>query len=176
MIIKAGKNFEGASDNFRLTDGTYEFQITKVESTKGRVNMVLTTSSGKNVYKTFFLRDKKSGNESEKGMLELADFVTTAMQIEDEEVEVDVKSCLGFYLIATIKNSSYDTTDELGNPVTKKIYYINRPERCDGFSDGHPSFVKVAEEESDESEEEVGELPFDTPDAGEDAFDKYMKG
>lgn len=179
MIIKAGKSYEGQSDNFRLADGTYEFQITKVDNTKGRVSMVLTTSTGKNVYKTFFLRDK-DGKESDKNMAELADFVTTAMQIEDEEVEVDVKSCLGFYLICTIKNSSYETSDELGNPVTKKTYYVRRPERCNGFSDGRPPIIKEAVREEEEEGEEV-ELPFDAPNTGvspddDDAFAKYMGG
>lgn len=177
MIIKAGKSYEGASDTFRLQDGTYEFQITKIDTTKGRVNMVLTTSTNKNVYKTFFLRDK-DGKDSEKGLTELADFVTTAMQIEDEEVEVDVNSCLGFYLICTIKNSTRETVDELGNPVSKKTYYINRPERCNGFSDGRPPII--SEPELAEKEEEA-ELPFDTPNTGvspddDDAFAKYMGG
>lgn len=174
MKVTVGKAYEGASDNFRLKDGTYEFQITDVSNTKGRVNMTLTTSSGKRVFKTFFLRDR-DGKDSEKGMIELADFITTAMQIEDEEVEVDVASCVGFYLKCTVKNGSYEKDDEFGNPVVKKVYYINRPERCDGFSDGTPSFVEEAtgaEEETDEDED--GYSGSETLEAEEDAFGKYL--
>ena len=157
MKISVGKNYEGAS-SMRLEDGDYEVQITSVEQTKGRVNMTLTTSKNQKVYKTFFLLEKDGKTKNERGMLELADYVTTAMQIEDDETEVDVKYVLGFYLVCYIKNSSYDKTDENGEKVTKKIYNVYSPRRCDGFSDGTPGLVeKKVRTAVDEEEEEYAE-------------------
>lgn len=176
MKINAGTKFEGASSN-RLKDGDYELQIIDVQTTKGRVNMTLTTSKGQKVYKTFFLLEKDGKTTNERGMLELADYITTAMQIDDEEVEVDVDSALGFYLLCYIKNGSYPKEDG----TEKKVYNVYSPRRCNGFSDGTESFVEGVESGVEETEEEEEEevtseetseqLPFD--DSSNDVFSKY---
>lgn len=169
MKIAVGKNYEGTSNPNHFTDGDYEFQIVNIESTKGRVKMTLATSDKRRAYKTFFLLDKDGKEQNERGIRELADFVTTAMQIEDEETEVEIEDCLGYYLICTIKNSSYEQTDpETGAVQTRSTYYINKPSRLDEFSDGTPSLIerkaKQAPVEKEEEETQEEELPFD-PDA-----------
>lgn len=166
MKIKVGTNYEGASSN-RIEDGDYEVQITDIQSTKGRVNMTFTTAKKVNVYKTFFLLDKDGKSVNEKGMRELSDFVTTAMQIEDEEVEVDVKMALGFYLLVYVKNGKYDKIDEEGNKVTKKVFNIYTPRRCNGFSDGTPSWVQTAISEELEEEYPAADADADEDDGGD---------
>ena len=152
MKIRVGKNYEGASV-MRLEDGDYELQITDVQSTRGRVNMTLSTSTGQKVFKTFFLLGKDGKTQNERGLLELSDYITTAMQIEDEEAEVDVASVLGFYLLCYVKNGSYTKDDG----TVKKVYNVYSPRRCDGFSDGTPSLIELpgSEEEEEEIPEEV---------------------
>lgn len=176
MKINAGKKYEGASSN-RLEDGDYELQIIDVQTTKGRVNMTLATSKNQKVYKTFFLLDKDGKTSNEKGLAELADYITTAMQIDDEEVEVSVESALGYYLLCYVKNGSYSKEDG----TVKKVYNVYSPRRCNGFSDGTESFVEgvesgvegTEEEEEEEvtSEETSEQLPFD--DSSNDVFSKY---
>ena len=136
MKLTVGKAYEGASNEFKLEDGIYEFQIVNIETTAGRVNMTLVTSNRKRAFKTFFLREK-DGSESERGYRELADFITTALQIEDQEVEVDIDTAIGSYLICNVRNSSYEDA----NGVKKSVMYINRPERLDCFSDGTESLL-----------------------------------
>ena len=165
MIINVGKKYEGAS-SIRLEDGDYELQITDVQSTKGRVNMTLTTSTGKEVYKTFFLLEKDGKTVNEKGMRELSDYVTTAMQIEDEEVQVDVKNALGFYLLCYVKNAQY-TKKETGE--LKKVYNVYSPRRCDGFSDGTESMYDSSVPYVDE--EELEDEPAAEADADEEDND-----
>lgn len=165
MKIVVGTKYEGMSSS-RLEDGDYELQITDVQSTKGRVNMTFKTSSGKEVYKTFFLLDRDGKTVNEKGMRELSDYVTTAMQINEEEVEVDVNNALGFYLLCYVKNAQY-TKKETGE--VKKVYNVYSPRRCDGFSDGTGSCYDgsaVSEDKEDEDTtaevDENSTLPFDT--------------
>lgn len=184
MKIKVGKAYEGGSE-FRLEDGDYEVQITEIESTKGRTTMIFKTSNNVSIKKVFFLLEKDNKTVNERTMAALADYVTTAMQIEDMEVEVDTKDALGYYLKVYIKNGSY-TSKEDGQE--KKIYNVYSPRRCDGFSDGTASFVpankikSLADAASPVSEEEEeDELPFEpveTPSAevdGEpdDIFKKF---
>lgn len=167
MIINVGKKYEGAS-SIRLEDGDYELQITDVQSTKGRVNMTLTTSTGKEVYKTFFLLEKDGKTVNEKGMRELSDYVTTAMQIEDEEVQVDVKNALGFYLLCYVKNAEYKKKD---TGELKKVYNVYSPRRCDGFSDGTESMYDSSVPYVDEEEledEPAAEADADEEDNGGD--------
>lgn len=175
MNISVGKKYEGGS-SIRLKDGDYELQIIDVSSTKGRVNMTLCTSKGQKVYKTFFLLEKDGKTKNERGMLELADYITTAMQIEDEEAEVNVESSIGFYLLCYVKNGSYPKEDG----TEKKVYNVYSPRRCSGFSDGTGSFVEGVESEEEEEPEEVEvatseeteeQLPFDDSDG--DVFSKY---
>lgn len=155
MKITVGKAYEGAS-SFRVEDGDYEVQITEVSSTKGRVNMTFTTSKNQKVYKTFFLLEKDGKTVNDRGMRDLADFVTTAMQIEDNEVEVDVKNALGFYLVVYVKNGSYKRTDENGKEAEKHVFNVYSPRRCDGFSDGTASWVATAAPNEEELEDEPG--------------------
>lgn len=179
MKIPVGTKYEGGS-SMRLKDGDYELQIIDVQATKGRVNMTLCTSKGQKVYKTFFLLEKDGKTTNERGMLELADYITTAMQIEDEEAEVSVESSIGFYLLCYVKNGSYPKEDG----TEKKVYNLYSPRRCGGFSDGTPSFVEGVTSEAEEVEEEEPEevevatseetdeqLPFDESDG--DVFSKY---
>ena len=170
MKIRVGKAYEGGS-SIRLKDGTYELQILKIESTRGRVNMTLSTSDGHNVYKTFFLLDKDGKKENERGMMELADYITTAMQIEEEEAEVKVESAVGCYLKCYVKNGSYEKTDG----TEKKVYNLDSPERCSGFSDGTPSLLKESSD-SDEEEgpEDDGEESYAQVTEEEDLFNKYL--
>ena len=140
MKITVGKSYEGCSDDFFIPDGEHEFQIVDIRSTKGRVNMTLVTSDRKRAFKTFFLLDKK-GKQDDKAMRDLADFVTTALQVEDEEIEVEIEDALGYYIKATVKNSSYEREDG----TKKATYYLNRPKRCDGFSDGTESLLEEFE-------------------------------
>ena len=109
MIINVGKKYEGAS-SIRLEDGDYEVQITEVESTKGRTTMIFKTSNNVTIKKVFFLLEKDNKTVNERTMAALADYVTTAMQIEDMEVEVDTKDALGYYLVVYIKNGSTSTS------------------------------------------------------------------
>ena len=176
MKINAGKKYEGASSN-RLEDGDYELQIIDVQTTKGRVNMTLATSKNQKVYKTFFLLERDGKTPNEKGLAELADYITTAMQIEDEEVEVTVEKVLGYYLLCYVKNGSYTKEDG----TVKKVYNVYSPRRCNGFSDGTDSFIEGDESDEEEFDEEVTEevtseetseeLPFD--DSNGDVFAKY---
>lgn len=173
MKVSVGTKYEGGS-SMRLKDGDYELQIIEVKSTRGRVNMTLSTSRGQKVYKTFFLLEKDGKTTNERGMLELADYITTAMQIEDEEAEVDVDSALGFYLKCYVKNGSYEKEDG----TKKNVYNVYSPRRCSGFSDGTGSLLGD-EPEAMEEEEDVGEpvaegeLPFDEPNTDVDVFKKY---
>ena len=137
MKITVGKAYEGGSNFNKLPDGTYVFQIVNIEQTKGRVNMQFITSSKQSVYKTFFLIGK-DGKTSDRAMKELADFVTTAMQIEDDECQVDIGDALGCYVQAEIKNSSYKNPEGL----MKSVVYVNRPARADGFPDGTDSLLE----------------------------------
>lgn len=162
MKITVGKAYEGASSQ-RLEDGDYELQITEITSTKGRVNMTLTTSTNQHVYKTFFLLEKDSKTPNERGMRELADYITTAMQIEEEQVQVDTDSALGFYLLCYVKNGSYQKETESGEKVEKRVYNVYSPRRCSGFSDGTPSFVAGAPSYVAQEAEDDVQLPFDTP-------------
>lgn len=175
MKIMAGKAYEGKS-SIRLEDGEYELQIIDVSATKGRVNMTLATSNNQKVFKTFFLLNKDGKTTNERGMRELADFVTTAMQIEDEEVEVKVESSLGFYLKCDVRNSSYEKDDG----TKKNVYNVNRPQRCNGFSDGVGSLLENDEEEAEEVEEveEVEEEVEDTMETDESSsiLSKYGLG
>lgn len=157
MKISVGKNYEGTSNSFYIPDGEYEFQILGCKTTKGSVNMTLGMSNKQRCFKRFFLLDKK-GVTNEKSMRELADFITTAMQIEEEDVEVDVNDCIGYYIRATIKNATYEDKE---TGVTKPTYYVNKPTRCNGFSDGTPSLMgknQVAESTPEEVEEETVEV------------------
>lgn len=169
MKITVGKAYEGSSSN-RLKDGDYELQITDIESTRGQVKMTLKASSGQSVRKTFFLLSKDGKEQNEKGMRELADYVTTAMQIEDEEVEVDVKDAVGYYVKCYIKNASYKKTVD-GVEVEKSIYNLYDVRRCNGFSDGTGSFVEGVDAYDDEPDEPSAEV-----EDGEDMFDKLMNG
>lgn len=166
MKIKVGTNYEGAS-SYRMEDGDYEVQITDIQSTKGRVNMTFTTSKNQHAYKTFFLLERDGKTVNERGMRELSDFVTTAMQIEDEEVEVDVKMALGFYLTVYIKNAKYNKKDEEGNEVVKHVFNIYTPRRCDGFSDGTPSWIQTAIPEELEEECPAADADADEDDGGD---------
>ena len=147
MKITVGKSYEGKSDNFFIPDGDHEFQIVEVKQVKNRVNMTLVTSDGRRAFKTFFLLDK-NGQPDDKNMRELADFITTAMQIDDDEAEVDIEDAVGYYIVATIKNKSVDREDG----TKKSTYYLNRPKRCDGFSDGTGSRLEEYEEKRAERE------------------------
>ena len=137
MKITTGKKYEGASQFSRLEDGIYVFQIVDVKQTKGKVEMQLITADKKYCFKSFWLIDK-NGKPSDRGMSELADFVTTALQIEDDEIEVDIEDVLGHYIQAEVKNSSY--TNEEG--LTKSVQYVNRPARAECFPNGKPSLYE----------------------------------
>lgn len=180
MKIHVGKTYEGTSGN-NFKDGEYDLQIISVKATKGRVNMTLATSQKRFMYKTFFLLDKKN-NPNENAYRELSDFVTTAMQIEDEDIEVDIRKVVGYYVTCTLKNSVFEREDG----SKKATYYLNRPKRCDGFSDGTDSvieeilsknkkFARAEEEEEEEDNEEVAEDT--TADVEEDSgldLDQYF--
>lgn len=172
MKITVGKAYEGASSNW-LEDGDYELQITEVESTKGRVKLTMATSTGFKVSKMFFLLEKDGKTPNEKGMRELADYITTAMQIEDEQVEVDTDNAIGFYLLCYVKKGSYKKIDEEGKEVEKRVYNVYSPRRCNGFSNGSESQVEEEPQEEDS-------LPFNTDvtpseDAGTDMEDIFKK-
>ena len=161
MKLTVGKAYEGASNEFKLEDDIHEFQIVNIETTAGRVNMTLVTSKRKRAFKTFFLREK-DGSESERGYRELADFITTALQIEDQEVVVDIDTALGSYIMCSVRNSSYEDP----NGTKKSVMYINRPERLDCFSDGTESLLsefgrkrkgRVVEQPVEEEVEDVEE-------------------
>lgn len=136
MKITVGKSYEGTSGYSRLEDGTYLFQIVEIRQTKGRVDMTMITSNRQLCFKTFWLLDKQ-GKTSDRGMRELADFITTALQIDDDETEVEIGDALGCYLKAEVRNSSYENSEGL----TKAIQYVNRPKRADGFEDGTESLL-----------------------------------
>ena len=167
MKIVVGKAYEGAS-SMRLKDGDYELRIDEVQSTKGRVNMTLTTSTGQKIYKTFFLLDKDGKTQNERGMRELADYVTTAMQIEEQETEVTVESCVGFYLLCYVKNGSYTKADG----TIRAVYNTYSPRRCKGFSESADD-----EEQSEESEEveDVAEEEEATAEINEETEDILKK-
>lgn len=174
MKIRVGTKYEGMSSG-RLEDGDYELQIVDVQSTKGRVNMTFKTSTGKEVYKTFFLLDRDGKTVNEKGMRELSDYVTTAMQVNEEEVEVDVKNALGFYLLCYVKNAQY-TKKETGE--VKKVYNVYSPRRCDGFSDGTESLYDTSAVNEEEYEDDPAaeadaddDLPFNTNIGNDDTED-----
>lgn len=135
--ITVGKKFEGTSDAFRIDDGTYVFQIVSFETTPGRVKMELVTSERKFATKTFFMK-KNDGTINEIAKRELSDFVTTAMQIEDEEVSMDISESVGYYVQATLRNSSYKNKEGQTMASTE----IHKPFRADGFPDGTPSLVE----------------------------------
>lgn len=176
MKISVGKKVEGTSNSFYLPDGEYEFQIVQIACTKGRVNVTFVTSSKQRAYKTFFLLDK-NGDTNEKSYRELADFVTCALQIEDEEAEVDVEDALGYYVVAKYRNASYEK-----DGTTYKTSYINNPKRCDGFSDGTGSLLEEfnkraartsAKKTKAEPEEEVEETVSEEK---EESFDSFFDG
>lgn len=174
MKIHVGTKYEGMSSG-RLEDGDYELKITDVQSTKGRVNMTFKTSTGREVYKTFFLLDRDGKTVNEKGMRELSDYVTTAMQVNEEDVEVDVKNALGFYLLCYVKNAQYTKKD---TGEVKKVYNVYSPRRCDGFSDDTGSSDDTSEVNEEEYEDYPSaeadtddDLPFDTNIGNDNAED-----
>lgn len=175
--VKVGRSIEGTSDNFFIPDGTYTFQIVGVESTAGRVKMDLVKSDKQHAFKTFFLKRKDDGTVNEKAMRELGDFVTTAMQIEDEDFEVDVTDALGYYVTATLRNSKYiSEKDGLEHDSVE----IHKPKRANGFPDGTPSLYeeilakraakkgKVQPVVQEEVQEEIEDEPVEeTPTSGD---------
>lgn len=173
MKIRVGTKYEGKSSD-RLEDGDYELKITDIQSTKGRVNMTFETSTGKEVYKTFFLLDRDGKTVNEKGMRELSDYVTTAMQVNEEDVEVDVKNALGFYLLCYVKNAQYTKKD---TGEVKKVYNVYSPRRCNGFSDDAESSDTSAVNEEEYEDYPAAEadtdddLPFDTNIGNDDTED-----
>ena len=169
MKITVGKAYEGGSNFNRLADGTYVFQIVNIEQTKGRVNMQFITSGKQSVFKTFWLLDK-DGKQSERGMSELADFVTTAMQIEDDECQVDIGDALGCYLQADIKNST--TTNKEG--LTKAVVYVNRPARADGFPDGTGSLLEEIQGKRRARVQKKVEAPVEAEETAEDSNDESV--
>lgn len=136
--VKVGKKVEGTSDNFFIPDGTYVFQIVGAESTAGRVKMDLIKSDKQHAYKTFFIKSG-DGTINDKAMRELGDFVTTAMQIEDEDCEVDVSDALGYYVQATLRNSTYISKKD---GLEHESVEIHKPKRANGFPDGTPSLYE----------------------------------
>lgn len=136
--VKVGKKVEGTSDNFFIPDGTYVFQIVGAESTAGRVKMDLIKSDKQHAYKTFFIKSG-DGTINDKAMRELGDFVTTAMQIEDEDCEVDVSDALGYYVQATLRNSTYISKKD---GLEHESVEIHKPKRASGFPDGTPSLYE----------------------------------
>lgn len=177
MKIHVGKAYEGTSGN-AFKDGEYELQIVNIKATKGRVNMTFATSKKRLLYKTFFLLDKK-GDENENAYIELADFVTTAVQIDEEDVELDIKNALGCYLKLTLRNSSYEK-----DGVKQASYWLNKPKRCDGFSDGTGSVLEdirsknrrvEAEEVEEEEIEAVAEDTTEVEESGESNYDSFFE-
>lgn len=168
MKITVGKSYEGCS-SMRLTDGDYELKIDDIKSTKGRVNMTLVTATGTKIYKTFFLLEKDGKTQNERGMKELADYITTAMQIEEEETEVVVESAVGFYLLCYVKNAVY-TSKEDGSE--KRVYNVYSPRRCNGFS------ATTGEEQYEEeyAEEETEDDSVTTDEEIDDIMKKYGLG
>lgn len=136
--VKVGKKVEGTSNNFFIPDGTYVFQIVGAESTAGRVKMDLIKSDKQHAYKTFFIKSG-DGTVNDKAMRELGDFVTTAMQIEDEDCEVDVSDALGYYVQATLRNGTYISKKD---GLEHESVEIHKPKRANGFPDGTPSLYE----------------------------------
>ena len=165
MKIKVGKAYEGGSQ-FRLEDGDYEVQITDVESTKGRATITFSTANGVKMKKIFFLLEKDGKTVNDRGMAELADYITTAMQIEDMEVEVNAEDCKGYYLLVYVKNKDYISKED---GSTKKVYNVYSPRRCNGFTDGAAPMEEEPEVVGDEVDEPVAEIEGE-PD---DIFKKF---
>jgi len=137
MIINGGKKYEGKSSNYYLADGIYNLQIVEIEEEATRVKMTLVTSSNKRVYKSFFL-NTKDGEPNTRALAELSDFVTTALQIDDEEATIDLMDALGAYVQCSVRNGSY--TNSSG--VVKPAVFCDKPRRIDGFEDGKPSLLE----------------------------------
>lgn len=175
MKIHVGKAYEGTSGN-SFKDGEYDLQIVKIKATKGRVTITFSTSQKRLLYKTFFLL-AKDGTENENAYRELADFVTTAVQVEDEDVELDIRSALGCYITLTLRNTTYEK-----DGVKQASYWLNKPKRCNGFSDGTGSvYEEVSKNKkfaNDEDEEEdnstVEEDTSVSDDSVESSFDSYF--
>lgn len=169
MKITVGKSYEGTSGFSRIKDGTYVFQIIEIKQTKGRVDLTMVNSQKQLCFKTFWLLDKQ-GKTSDRGMRELADFITTALQIDDEETEVEIGDALGCYLQAEVKNGSYENAEGL----TKSVQYVNRPKRANGFTDGTGSLLeemqsrrKAKREREQASEVEQEEQDDDSDDTND---------
>lgn len=130
MKIRAGKKYEGGSNNNIVPDGTYDFLILDVvsDADKGRVKMTLAIPSGRYVFKDFYIK-KKDGERNPIGMSELSDFITTALCLEDEDCEVEVEDSVGYFFTGTIKNSTYKND----SGEIKPKMYLNNPRRCEGF-------------------------------------------
>ena len=169
MKIHVGKAYEGRSGN-SFKDGDYELQIIKIEATRGRAKFTFATSGKRLLYKTFFLLAKDGKTENESAYRELADFVTTALQIEEEDVELDVRNAVGCYLTLTLKNSSYEK-----DGVKQSTYWLNRPRRCDGFSDGTGSVIEEIlsknKKMAEEAEEESAPVEEDKTEVAEESND-----
>lgn len=174
MIIHVGKSYEGTSGN-AFKDGDYDLQIIKIKSTKGRVNITFATSGKRFLYKTFFLLDKQ-GQQNENAYRELSDFITTAMQIDDEDVELDIRNAVGSYVTVTLRNTTFEKADG----TKQASYWLNRPKRCDGFSDGTGSVLedimsknrRMSEEEEEEDSAPVEEDKTDV--GGESDYDSFF--
>lgn len=172
MKINVGTKYEGKSNDFALPDGLYVLQIISIETTAGRVNMVLATAKKRFVYKTFYMKDK-NGKPSEKGLRELSDFITTAMQVEEPDVEVEITDALGLYIECELKNSSFVNA----SGVKKSVVYLNKPKRANGFDDDMPSVfdelsaklkLNKAKKNAEKRAEEEGVVEEEVVEEGED--------
>lgn len=167
--VKVGKKVEGTSDSFFIPDGTYVFQIVGAESTAGRVKMDLIKSDKQHAYKTFFIK-RGDGTINDKAMRELGDFVTTAMQIEDEDCEVDVSDALGYYLQVTLRNSTYISKKD---GLEHESVEIHKPKRASGFPDGTPSLYEevLARKEAKKNKKAVAQAEEPTEEPVEESVE-----
>lgn len=173
MIINGGTKYEGKSSNYYLEDGIYNLQIVEIEEEATLVRMTLVTSSNKRVFKRFYLTTK-DGETNTRALAELSDFVTTALQIDDEEATIELMDALGCYVQCSIRNGSYKDANGVAKPIT----YCDKPHRIDGFEDDKPSLLakyqkgrkaknrpaakasvkKVEEQVEEVEEEETGDI------------------
>lgn len=139
--VKAGKKYLKKFEEYIYDDGEYTWQILSAKSKEGNVTFKLGTSDGHVLYKTYFTKGKEKGTINERATRDVSALVTTAMQIEDEEVSVDIADSVGYYFQAKLVNNYYD--NEAGEQ--KHIVYLNDVTQADCFPDGTPSLLSEAQ-------------------------------
>jgi hypothetical protein len=141
FTVKAGKKYLKKFEEYIYDDGVYTWQILSAKSNGGNVTFKLGTSDGHVLYKTYFTKGKEKGTINERATRDVSALVTTAMQIEDEEVSVDIGDSVGFYFQAKLVNNYYD--NEAGEQ--KHVVYLNDVTQADCFPDGTPSLLTEAQ-------------------------------